>query len=185
MTRDLTTAMDAAIAASHVDFAFLYEGLFDSGAVRLFSGLGSLIHDGETYVGAGDLIALGEMSESSDLRSDQSTISLSGIPANLMSIALSEDYQGRAVSVKMVLFDSAGAEIGDAVPIMVGAADQMKIDVDSRTMTIALTVETEAALFERAANRRYTQADLEKDYPDDKGFEFAAEMEHFDIEWFD
>lgn len=185
MTRDLTAAVTTAIAADNVDFAFLFEGEFDSGTIRLFSGLGSMVHDGNTYTGAGNLISLGTITESADLRSGESIVTLSGIPSNLLSLALSEDYQGRAITVKMVLFDSAGAEIADAIPLLVGQADQMKIDDNGETMTIALSVENETALFERAANRRYTQAELEADYSDDKGFEFVAGMEHIDIDWTD
>ena len=183
MARDLTAAMEAALGAANVRWALLFEGQFDSGTLRFWSGLGDLSHGGQTYTGAGNLIGVGAVRESSDLRNDAMQVELSGIPSELISIALSEDYQGRSIIVSLAVFDASGAIIADPTDLINGFADQMTISDSGETASIRISVESEVARFERASLRRYTAASLKEDYPGDKGLDFASLLSNQDIVW--
>lgn len=183
MARDITAAVEAAIAAGHVRWAILLEGRFDSGDVLLWSGLGALTHDGKTYQGGGELISVGEVRESTDGRVDGVPVTLTGIPSEFLSLALAEDYQGREVEMSLALFDASGSVIADVVPIMIGMADQMTIDEDGETATITLVLENETAVFERRSGRRLTSASQKAEFPQDRGLDHVAGLEAIDIRW--
>ena len=71
MTRDLTSGMQTAVTADLVRPITLVQCAFDSGNLNLWSGIGDLTVDSVDYVGAGSLLSINEISESSRIISQR------------------------------------------------------------------------------------------------------------------
>ena len=183
MSRSLTSSMETAITADLVRPILLLQCKFDSGDLNLWNGIGTLTVSSVDYVGAGTLLAIGEIAESSELQANGITVTLSGITDPLLSKARDEDYQGRELIVKLGAMDAANAVIADPVTVFSGFMDTMAINDASETATIQVTVENRLIEFERTRVRRYTAEDQKIDYPNDKGLEFVAEMAEKEIVW--
>jgi hypothetical protein len=108
---------------------------------------------------------------------------LSGIPSDLVALAMAEPYQGRVVRVYLALLDAAGAIISDPDPLFTGRADVMDITDDGPTATINLSVESRLIDMQRARARRYEHEDQQIDHPGDKFFEYVTQIQDKQIKW--
>lgn len=183
MSRSLTSAMESAVTADLVRPITLVQCAFDTGNLNLWSGIGDLTVSGVDYVGAGSLLSIGEIAETSELSANGITVTLSGVTSPLLSKARDEDYQGRELKVLLGAMDAANGVISDPVVVFSGFMDTMVINDGGETATIQVTVENRLIEFERTRVRRYTAEDQKIDFPTDKGLEFVAEMEEKEIVW--
>lgn len=181
MSRDLASAISTAINANEVSVFWLCDLMFDDpNSLHFWSGVGTLTIDGQDYTGAGNLLTISEMRESSDIAAYGATLTLSGIPSNEIELALSEPYQGRRAAIKFGV-DSAGTK--SAVTVFTGEMDQMSIQVGPETATIALDVESRLIDLNRPRVRRYTDADQQARHSGDLAFEFVTRLQGEALEW--
>ena len=183
MSRSLTSAMQSAVTADLVRPIILVQCAFDSGNLNLWNGVGNLTVSSVDYVGAGTLLAIGEIAETSELQANGITVTLSGITDPLLAKARDEDYQGRELKVLLGAMDASNGVISTPVNVFSGFMDTMVINDSSETATIQIAVENRLIGFERTRVRRYTAEDQLIDFPNDKGLEFVAEMAEKEIVW--
>lgn len=183
MSRSISSAMQAALTADLVRPIVLVQCAFDSGDLNLWNGIGNLTVNSVEYVGAGTLLAIGQIAESSELQANGLTVTLSGITEPLISKARDEDYQGRELKVLLGAMDDTNEVISNPVIVFSGFMDTMTITDSSETATIQVNVENKLIEFERTRVRRYTAEDQKIDYPTDKGLEFVADMQEKEIVW--
>jgi hypothetical protein len=175
--------MQSAVTADLVRPIILVQCAFDSGNLNLWNGVGNLTVSSVDYVGAGTLLAIGEISETSELQANGITVTLSGITDPLLAKARDEDYQGRELKVLLGAMDSSNGVISTPVNVFSGFMDTMVINDSSETATIQIAVENRLIGFERTRVRRYTAEDQLIDFPNDKGLEFVADMAEKEIVW--
>ena len=183
MSRSLTSAMQSAVTADLVRPIILVQCAFDSGNLNLWNGVGNLTVSSVDYVGAGTLLNIGEISETSELQANGITVTLSGITDPLLAKARDEDYQGRELKVLLGAMDASNGVISTPVNVFSGFMDTMVINDSSETATIQIAVENRLIGFERTRVRRYTAEDQLIDFPNDKGLEFVADMAEKEIVW--
>ncbi len=181
MSRDIASAISNALDDQTISVFWACDLLFDSpNALHFWSGIGDLSLDGETYTGAGDLLGISELRESSDIAAYGATLTLSGIPSSIISVALAEPYQGRKAVVKF------GVDVGGtktAFTVFTGEMDQMSISFGADTATISLDVESRMIDLNRPRIRRYTDADQQSRYVGDLAFEFVPRLQSESLEW--
>lgn len=95
MSRSIPAELLTALTQGAIEPYYAVELLFDAGAVRLWTGYGDKVIDGETYIGSGSLLQISGLEEVADLSAKGASITLSGISSSIMSLALQEPYQGR------------------------------------------------------------------------------------------
>lgn len=183
MSRTLSSAMESAVEADLVRPIVLVTCAFDSGDLNLWNGIGTLTVSSVDYVGAGTLLNIGEIAESSELQANGLVVTLSGITDPLLAKARDEDYQGRELTVRLGAMDASNGVISSPVTVFSGFMDTMVINDSAETATIQVAAENRLIEFERTRIRRYTAEDQKIDYPTDKGLEFVAEMAEKEIVW--
>src|SRR5690348_17133335 len=100
-SRDLTATMAAAVQAAVVRPAIFYEGEFYSAGspsaqfLRLWTGMGDLVWNGYTWTGGGNLLAISPIEESTRIEALGFSVTLSGMPSALISLALQSIRQGK------------------------------------------------------------------------------------------
>jgi hypothetical protein len=175
MARDLPSGMAAAIAAKNVNVAIFCELDWPSAPVRVWSGIGSFTFDGKTFTGLGDLGSITPVQESSDGRANGLTVTLSGIPTDIVAATLDEYYQGRDANIWVGCLTDSGALVS-TLPYLqfAGKMDVGSYSADGATASIAITIEGEMIILQQANGRRRTHEDQQLDYPGDLGFEFVV-----------
>ena len=183
MSRVLSTEMQAVASADLVRPIYLMKAEFDAGDVNLWSGIGSLTFDGDTYLVAGDLLSIIQIIESAELTASGISITLAGVKQSLLTIARDEPYQGRVITLYLGALNDSGDIISSPVVLFSGFMDVMNISDSGETSSIVISAENKLIAFDRASVRRYTSEDQKIDYPNDKGFEFVAKIQEKEIIW--
>lgn len=135
-----------------------------------------------TFLGVGVLGGISVIEEAAALRPYSVRLSLSGVPADTISIALGEVYQGRDARIWRALLDRDGQIIGDPFLVFRGRMDVMPVTL-GETATVELTVHSRLVDWERARISRYNDADQRTRFPGDLGFEFVAQMKEKELVW--
>ena len=206
MSRSLSDGIVTALGADAIKPFFAVRLFFDTQTLSFWTGLGDLTVDGVTYTGTGQLLQISQLSETAEISAKGATITLSGLPSNLISLALTEPYQGRVCEIyfgaidanKNYLIDEAGdyilqedgspidLSVGDPNEIVLvfsGYMDQMNIDEGPETSTIGVAVESKLIDLERPRVFRYTDASQKSRFPDDKGFKYVEDLQDKRFNW--
>jgi hypothetical protein len=206
MSREIGAGILSALSATEIQPFFGVQLLLDSEPLYFWTGLGDLTTGGVTYVGTGQFLSISEMEETAEIAAKGATITLSGIPSNLISLAISEPYQGRKCKIffgaidanRIYLLQEDGSYIlredggkiditeGDVTPtveLFTGYIDRMDIDEGPETSTIALSVESRLIDLERARVFRFTDQSQKSRFPNDKGLEFVEDLQDKQFNW--
>jgi hypothetical protein len=183
MARSLDADMSTAVTADVVRPIYLLTMDFDGGVLNLWTGIGNLTVDSVTYGGAGSLLDISAVTESTEIQANGIRVTLSGISSSLIAQARDEDYQGRELTVRLGAMDSSNSVIDSPVIIFSGFMDTMIINDAGETAFISVTAENRLIEFEKTRVRRYTAEDQKVDFPDDDGLEFVADMAEKEIVW--
>lgn len=178
MSRTIPSAILTALAQESVELFYAIELSFSSSTVRLWTGFGNRVIDGQTYIGAGTLLSISGIEEVADLSAKGVTLTLSGIDATLVSAALQEPYQGRSARI---LFGAT--DVNDFVEVFSGLMDVMTIQEDGTTAKIELTVESKLVTLQRPNVRRYTSESHKLRYPSDTFFDYVEQLQDKEIAW--
>lgn len=150
--------------------------------LRLCTGGWTLTWSGNTYTALGNLGAIDAVPENTG-EARALRFSISGVPSDLVALALAEPVQGKAVSVYVAVFDVATYTILDAVLEWAGKLDVMTLIEDGATATISVTAEHAGADLLRARPIRYTDTDQQTLYTGDLGFEYVNDQADQTIIW--
>lgn len=182
MARDLTASVVTQLQAASVEVGILFEGEFASGWVRLWSGVGTLSWDAKSWSGVGTLLGISGIDETNEIRASGLTVSLSGVPSDLLSAALGDARSGKTGRVYLAFF-SGGSIVADPILQFEGRLDVPAIEDGPDTATISISYESELIDLERARERRYTPEDQAIDFPGDLGFAYVAALQDAQITW--
>ena len=183
MARSLTAGMITEITATSINLAFLIKMEFDSGDETLWTGLGDLSFGGDTYVGAGQLLAISGMRETASDVATGVGVSLAGEINSLIAIALAEKYMGRPLTIWMAAFDASDAIIADPTIVFKGKMDTMGISTNGTRTQISLQAESDLIKLQRPNAGRYNDEDQQRLFSGDLGFEFLPFLADAQIPW--
>jgi len=183
MTRTLDADILTELPKANIQVALLVALDFESGFVRVWSGIGTLSFESQTFNGVGHLGSIAPIQESgAAVRANAITLQLSGIPSSLLSVALGSHYQGRNAKIWLGFFTTAWVLLDCAI-LFAGRMDTMQIDEGPETSTITLTAESHLADLKRPRVRRYTNEDQQQLYPGDLGFQYVESLQNAEIAW--
>ncbi len=204
MSRDLSSITIDSISEDVVYPFFAVELQFDDNIIRMWTGQGTLVLSDETeWIGLGQLLNISSIEETSEMSVKGASISLSGIPSDLLSLALSQPYQGRVAKIYFGTFQQGSIlqETSDYIllegggrinlesmsqgfnEIFSGYMDQMNIVESGDTATIEMMVENKLIDLERARIARFTSGYQKSIYPGDLGLDFIEDLQDKQIPW--
>ncbi|PLL13945.1 hypothetical protein C0V75_00345 [Tabrizicola sp. TH137] len=183
MSRDLPPDFAAALAERDLRPVIFFEGAFASGPVRLWSGLGEIDWAGESWSGAGALLGLGSIEETSEVVAGGTSVSLSGIPPSLVQMAIAEARQGLPGRVWLGLLTPEGAIIADPVLAFAGRLDVPEITDDAETCRITISYESRLIDLNTPRSWRYTHESQQALHPGDLGFEYVSAIQDREVTW--
>ncbi len=183
MTRGLTAGALAQISAQDVRPILLFEGQFESGMVRFWSGLGMLTWDGREWVGAGKLIGISAVEENTEVVASGITVTLEGVDPALVSVAIGEARQNMPGRIWVGFMDATGAIVADPYLAFRGRLDVPSISDSADGVTIGITYENVLGDLLRRREIRFTDEAQKALHPDDRGFEFVTTIQDKELKW--
>ena len=180
--RDMTTDVAGALQASNVPYMVLVELDFSDGIARLTNAAYDFQWNGYTWQGLGELGSISAMEEGQDLQEYGCTLTLSGIPADIITKCLGVGYQGRNATIYVAPLTADYQVYADPIVVFKGTMDTMPIQLGNNA-GVQLTVESKLVDWERARVRWFNDADQKSEYPADRGFEYVALMAEKAIYW--
>ena len=205
MSRDLSSNTIENISQDVVYPFFATELRFDgNNVVRMWTGQGTLtLSDGTEWIGLGQLLNISSIEETSEMAVKGATLTLSGVPQSLLSLALTEPYQGRVCNIYFgtfvqgsILQESSsyillqdGSRINleeeqtNFNELFSGYMDQMNIEESADTCTISLAVENKLVDLERVRTARFTSGYQKSIYAGDLGLDFIEDLQDKTIVW--
>ena len=178
MSRTVPAAIITALAQPTVEPFYAVAFEFDTAPVYFWTGYGDREIGGETYIGTGNLLSIDGLQEVGDLSAKSINITLSGIPSDIVSLALNEPYQRRACRIYFGV-----QSISDVVEVFSGVMNTMAIEDSGTSSTIQLAVESKLVELERALVRRYTHESQQSRYPNDTFFSYVSQLQDKDVVW--
>lgn len=166
----------------------------------------------KTYSGAGQLMAIDGLQEVNDLSAQSARITFSGIPSDIISLALQEPYQRRECKIYFGIastdwilqfgsWDDTGVWIDTSewndgpsdidaadlyyatTEVFSGEMDTMDISDSADNSIIQLSVTSRLIKLDRANVRRYTAENHKSRYPTDTLFDNLAALQDVSIVW--
>ena len=183
MSRTISGAVLAELSAGVIRPAVFVEAQFQSGWLRLWTGLGEITWGGRTWAGAGTLLGIGDIEETTDVVATGTTITLSGVPTDLVSLCINDARQGLPGQVYLGFLTEAGAVIADPVLAFSGRLDVPTILDGADRCEIQVTYESRLIDLNRAREWRYTDEGQKQISPGDRGFEYVAGLQDKEVRW--
>jgi hypothetical protein len=181
--------MQAEVVKNRLRPVFFVEIGVSSGTVRLWSGVGPILWDSNTWTGAGKLGKIGGITETTEVQAQGLELELSGVAPDLLGYALTEIRHGKDCKIWLGAKDDNNAIIADPAQAFAGRVDSCHLDEageivnGKKTSTIRLTAESRLVELHRAKVRRYTHEDQQVDYSGDLGFEYVAGLQELNLIW--
>ena len=180
---DVPAAVASRLANDEQKIAFGVSLEFDSGTLNLWSGIGDFTgSDSLSYTGAGELLDIQNVEEDNELSSTNMTISISGLSANIVTYATTEDYQNRPVTIKMFFFHpDTDDEVGNVI-LFKGRMDTLTV-TDGDSFSVVISAENKLIDLTRPKNLFYTAEPQNFLYSGDKGLEFVSKIREQTVNW--
>lgn len=205
MARDVSAGFSSVIEDTVVRPFLAVKLEFDSETIPMWTGLGTLSVDGTDFIGTATIMSISQVEETNEIAAKGAEFVLTGIPSELVSLALTEPYQGRIATIyfgllsvparllteageiltteNLLPIDISDGEQTELLEIFSGFMDVMTISDSQDTATITLTAENRLIALERPIVSRYTSEDHKRTYPADLGFDFVADLQDKEIKW--
>lgn len=137
---------------------------------------------GITYSGVGGLGQIDAITESAgDL--PRLNFTIAGVQPTSISLALSEPVQGKAVRVKMAIFDSVTGAFIDVRQRYAGYLDVMSISDGKDAASIGVSSESAMLDLLRPSGIYYNDIDQQALYPGDQAFQYVNDQVDQKIVW--
>lgn len=182
MARDITSGFETEIDASSLKPLILIKAEFDSGDLRIWTGYEDKVYNSETYTGAGFLLKISPVQETKEMRANNVNFELSNMESSIISLALTEKYRGRSITVWFGVQDESGL-ITNVQRIFKGKMDVMEIKDNGETGTLSLSAESDLQELRKKRPRRYTPEDQKSEFLGDLGLDFVPQVQEKDITW--
>lgn len=180
MSRDISASVIALLDNNTIYPVNLFELEFDSSTLHLWDGDGDLSWDGETWLSNGWVYGYSTIGETDSIQANGVTITITGIPSELLSMVLSESKHKHTGIIYQSFLDASGDMIADSScpsQLFKGYLDYVEIvDNPQGQSRLVLSYEHELIKLGKGVERAYTAEDQKSEYSADKGFDYVASL---------
>lgn len=183
MAHSLTPAMLAQTQAQALMPIVFAELDTPDGNLYVWTGYGDIVWNSITWTGAGDFLGFDAVTETAQMQAAGFSISLSGVPSALVSLALSSLRRYLPLKMWLGALDQDFAVIADPYEIFNGRVDTGNITMGGDTSIIQVTAESRLLTMRQPRQRRYTDQDQRIEFPNDGGMKFVDFLQNTTIVW--
>jgi len=188
MPRGLSSDILTALSSPVIYPAYFVSIQFVNETVYVWTGIGSIVWNSQTWSGVGSLLSISSIEEPNNAAAKAVLLKISGIDPVFLPEAQNQVILGRPVMVYMGLFSSNTFSIGtliDSAPIAtwVGRLDLPRFGVGAEEVTLELSCESRLLDMDLSVERRYTTEDIQMTTPGDLGCIFVSSIAQKTLFW--
>jgi hypothetical protein len=186
--RGIDPTVLAAIEDGNAELLFLLEFRIDEGSpediLRLHTGVGTISYDSNDWLGVGDLLSIDTVQDSLEMKPSPFVVSLSGLNSDITDLVFGTKSYYRRPAIFYIAAHSEGAMIGTPSILFSGFIEKLDMELaGDRGDVITANCENEFILFKRSRNVRYSDRQMQTEYPGDLGFEFLQAVLTSNVVW--
>jgi hypothetical protein len=181
--RKLSPNMLAVVQTTNLRPVLFFTAEFATGPLYLWSGIGNISWNGKTWTGVGNLGNISTVQETTDTAAVNLTATLSGIPSDMLEIALNEVRGGKPAHVWLGMMDANFNLIADPFESFAGRIDTAQIEEGPETSSITITIENALQNLQRAYPVLYTNLAQQAKFDGDVGFEYVPQINNVEVPW--
>jgi len=182
MPRTTNSTLLTALAATDLQPALFVQMGFASETVYVWSGVGNVTWNGQTWAGLGSLLGLTPAEDAATVEARGLTITISGLDSALLSECLTDFQLGLPVTLYLGLY-SGGSLISTPITSWSGRMDMPTVNVAGDSASIEINCESRLIDMNIAVDRRYTHEDQQMDNPGDLGLSFVNGIQEMTLFW--
>ena len=152
----IDSAITSRLGQDHKELFFAVKAEFDTDDILVWTGNDDLVINSETYTGAGSLLSISSVEDTLDLKPTGISIALSGMDADVLNMALTENYQNRDISVFMGFLMGGSNEVAGVLKVFAGRMMSLDVSDSLDGAVVGITAENRLIDLERPSNLRYT-----------------------------
>lgn len=133
---------------------------------------------GNTYLSNGQLLGIGNVKQTIDIRVSNTTVELDAVDPSLVAILRNNPQHGRAVNIFIAILNDDYSVAGEPIVIpgmIINGAPKITNDPVKGKAVIKQKISSEFANWKQLAGRRTTPTSQQRFFPNDTGFDFAAD----------
>ena len=153
------------------------------GTVYLWNGYGIFPWNGQLWVGGGDFVQMGSVTEQNKVVATGCALELSGVDLALVAVTLEDLQRYRPVKLWLGAIDDTFNLVSSPYLFLNGRTGTASITQTGPTATITLSVESRLVAMRVPRWRRYTDVDQRLEHPGDAGFTFVDTIQDATINW--
>lgn len=181
MSRDIDSSTATAMESSF-KYIFMVDLQLDSGDISFCSATFPIDYDNKTFLAAGNLGRVGEISESTDLNPASCKVDISGVNQTFVATIVAENYVNRRGIIYLAVFDEEDQIIGQPFTYFDGLIESLAVSIGDRRV-VSISLVDRLVLWSRVKVERYSHETHTAIYPDDDGFEFVEAIQNKEIIW--
>jgi|TARA_R110000851_G_scaffold41596_2_gene104263 hypothetical protein len=179
----LDTSIVNRLGADEQSIFFAVKAEFDTDTIRVWSGNDDITIGGVSYNGAGQLLSISEVNESTELKSNGLTVSISGMDATILNYALTENYQNRFITIYLGYLMGGANESAGTLTLFKGRMTNLVINDTPDGSTIAINAENRLVDLDRPSNFRYTKESQNFLHSGDTSLNRVTSLQDKEIIW--
>ena len=185
MARTIGSTFSTQLSSTQTRPFYAVEFLYTQ-ILRIWTGNGEFNIGGNSYLGLGNLLSIGQVQESGETRASGIRIGATGMDSTILATSFAETQQGVVVNVYfgvLTTTSNAQAIVDDPYQIFSGFVDTVTVSEEGETSSISFDIESKLISLEKPLDFRYTDQDQKFYFPNDKGLEFVDDLQDKSVVW--
>lgn len=154
---DIPTAVVNRLSSDNqFNIFFAIKAEFDTDDINVWSGTDDLTIGSDTYIGAGNLISLEQVRDSTEVKSEGLVIHVSSLTPEIITMATTENYVNRNITLLMGYLSGGSNEVAGTMTLFKGRMKNLTINDNPTDFSVTITCENRLDDLSRPSNIRYT-----------------------------
>lgn len=182
--KNIHPATEARLKVDHIR-AILVAIDFTPTPVYLTNTPFDVVFDGNTYLATGQLLNVGSLAQTIDIRVASTNLKFSAVDPSLVAIFRSNSQNNRAVKISLAILNDDYSIAGTPIimqSMIIDGTPKITDDPKSGKAIIEQKVSSAFANWSQKSGRRTTPASQHRFFPNDTGFDYANITDN-DIKW--
>lgn len=175
MTTVTPEVLEALQAQDH-EYCHLIEMNLNGAIIRLTEAGHNIEYLDNTFLGNGSILDIDDVISTSDIRINEIGINFSLSDQSILALLLANNQIGREIVIFRA-YTNNGVVIPDPIVLVFGQVSGFTTDTSTTESIAQIRMSGPFADWQQVAGRRTTDASQQKEYPGDRGMDFATQVQ--------